>query len=157
MSEWVFDKLAKSVIDEHEKRYGKEQAARIVKFEAERDKALKRANKWYSMYTRQVEQTSRAKADAMRAEARADANWVAGRDAADRRMAQTAMDDYDRAVKSYAAVLSEANARAEKAEAERDACAAALREIARLRLATDEGSLRVRADRMWEIASGRPV
>jgi hypothetical protein len=28
----------------------------------------------------------------------------------------------------------------------------ALQEIARLRLATDEGSLRVRADRMWEIA-----
>lgn len=30
---------------------------------------------------------------------------------------------------------------------------AALREIERLRLATNEGSLRVRADRMWEIAT----
>src|SRR5688500_2102326 len=29
---------------------------------------------------------------------------------------------------------------------------AALREVGRLRLATSEGSLRVRADRMWEIA-----
>lgn len=30
-----------------------------------------------------------------------------------------------------------------------------LAEIARLRLATNEGSLRVRADRIWEIATGR--
>lgn len=29
----------------------------------------------------------------------------------------------------------------------------ALKEIARLRLATDEGSLRVRADRMWDLAT----
>lgn len=29
-----------------------------------------------------------------------------------------------------------------------------LAEIARLRLATSEGTLRVRADRMWEIATG---
>ena len=33
-----------------------------------------------------------------------------------------------------------------------DLAVAALREVARLRLATDEGSLRVRADRMWELA-----
>lgn len=30
---------------------------------------------------------------------------------------------------------------------------AALREIIRLRLATDEGTLRVRADRIWEVAT----
>jgi hypothetical protein len=41
-----------------------------------------------------------------------------------------------------------------------DRAQAAFAEIERLRLATDEGSLAKRADRMWEIASemlGRPV
>lgn len=43
---------------------------------------------------------------------------------------------------------------------ERDAARAALAEIERLRMATDEGSLARRANRMWEIAcqlQGRPV
>jgi hypothetical protein len=35
---------------------------------------------------------------------------------------------------------------------ERNTLRTALKEIARLRLATDDGSLRVRADRMWETA-----
>ncbi|MDB5707880.1 MAG: hypothetical protein JWN66_4996 [Sphingomonas bacterium] len=34
-----------------------------------------------------------------------------------------------------------------------DAMPDAMREIVRLRLATDEGTLRVRADRIWEIAT----
>ena len=42
-------------------------------------------------------------------------------------------------------------------KAERDALLTALKEIARLRLATDEGSLRVRADRMWEVAEAEIV
>jgi len=40
-------------------------------------------------------------------------------------------------------------------EAEIERLRADLAEIARLRLATDEGSLRIRADRMWEIATRR--
>lgn len=39
------------------------------------------------------------------------------------------------------------------AYSERALCVTALREIVRLRLATSEGSLRVRSDRIWEIAT----
>lgn len=35
---------------------------------------------------------------------------------------------------------------------QRNELLAAIQEIARLRLATDEGSLRVRADRIWDVA-----
>lgn len=45
--------------------------------------------------------------------------------------------------------------RLKAAEARVETLTATLNEIARLRLATDEGSLRVRADRMWELASGK--
>lgn len=42
-------------------------------------------------------------------------------------------------------------------KAERDELLNTLKEITRLRLATDEGSLRVRADRMWEVAEAEIV
>jgi hypothetical protein len=38
-------------------------------------------------------------------------------------------------------------------EGETERMLRALREISRLRLATDEGSLRVRADRIWDLAT----
>lgn len=58
-------------------------------------------------------------------------------------------------------IRAEARFRAlEDAMTDQEKLVKALEEISRLRLATDEGSLAKRADRMWEIAEavlGRPV
>jgi len=73
--------LADSALDENDELDEADAAIRALseegrlrgEAEAERDAKTEQSNKWYAMYTRQAEQTSRFKADAMRAEANFDA------------------------------------------------------------------------------------